>query len=527
MKPALLAALAQVTLGLAVSPSLSAQQVIGPDASFQAEQTPGDVYYGQQIAAGDSWFSASGRAGHGADLYERVGGEWVITLHVPSPSFTAAPGILVAGDRAVSTGAASVAFQVWERVGGVWTHAEDVPTIPGSPGVLGISEFTGTRLVLANPAAAIAGPHDGVVQVWELEGGSWLPKQTLYGSLMGHRERFGASVCLNGDDLFIGAPTSYASQTSGRVYVFHHDGAQFVHEATLRSPDTQGWNRFGNALTVAGGELLVACTLEHRLWRWARAGGTWVSLGDLPAPFTFIAPDFSFAWGWVLEGHGDRLLVGNYPSTSVYEYALVAGDWEPQRVLLPRNPAGNANSLDVAIGSDFTVLAQPGARVGLDYVGRVSLYGHGSSALGTLLCAGTAAAACPCGHAPGLGAVDGCLDSYGALPHLALSGSASLSAGDLSVILSGLSSFATNHTLGAAPAWQPPTVVGGGLLCLAAPFQRVATRQGAGAEYGRDLLGTVGASVGETWLFQATYRTISSACPGPFFTAAVAVTVEP
>ena len=524
MKLALLAALA-----LGLTSDLSAQQVIGPDASFRAVQASGDLYYGARIAAGDAWFSAAGRAAYGTDLYELVGGEWLRTLQVPSLSFNQPQLVLVAGDRAISSGNryVGILFQVWERIGGVWTHAEDIPTAPGASENLEVMEFTGTRLVLADPYADVAGVNDGVVQVWELVGGSWVLQQTLLGGLMGHWELFGSSVCLDGDDLLIGAPATYAGQASGRVYAYRHDGTQFVHEATLRSPDTQGWNLFGTRLAVAGDELLVACTLERRLWRWTRTGGAWTLVGDLPAPFTFVPPDSSFAWGWPLEGHGDRLLVGNYPSTSVLEYRKVAGDWEVQRVLLPRNPAGNANSLGGAIGGSFTVLAQPGARVNGDYVGRVSLYWHGSGGLGTPLCGGTDATACPCGHAPALGAADGCLDLRGALPHLALSGSASLSAGNLSVILSGLPGSPHSHTLGAAPAGQPPAVVGSGLLCLAYPFQRIATGQGSGAEYGRDLLGTVGASVGETWIFQATYRVSGTGCPGPFYTGAVAVTVEP
>ena len=80
----------------------------------------------------------------------------------------------------------------------------------------------------------------------------------LHASDPGGNDRFGFAVAIDVDVIVVGAPfDDDGGADSGSVYVYRHDGAVWVHEATLTASDAAPGDRFGSAVAVAGDVVLV------------------------------------------------------------------------------------------------------------------------------------------------------------------------------------------------------------------------------------------------------------------------------
>ncbi len=80
----------------------------------------------------------------------------------------------------------------------------------------------------------------------------------LHASDPGGNDRFGSAVAIDVDVIVVGAPfDDDGGADSGSVYVYRHDGAVWVHEATLTASDAAPGDRFGSAVAVAGDVVLV------------------------------------------------------------------------------------------------------------------------------------------------------------------------------------------------------------------------------------------------------------------------------
>ncbi len=104
------------------------------------------------------------------------------------------------------------------------------------------------------------GPLDEVDLHRRDSAGQWIYETTLQAPLAaGGTSEFGASVVASGNRLFIGAPgaVNSSSVAGGVVYVYEFDGTTLTSVQTLELADGVAGDRFGAALAVEGGRLLV------------------------------------------------------------------------------------------------------------------------------------------------------------------------------------------------------------------------------------------------------------------------------
>ncbi len=115
----------------------------------------------------------------------------------------------------------------------------------------------------------------GAVYVFRRNGTSWAQEAYLKASNTDADDRFGYSVALFGDTLAVGAYHEDSAATgineeqddntatdSGAVYVFRHNGTNWVQEAYLKASNTDAGDNFGFSLALSGDTLAVGAYHE-------------------------------------------------------------------------------------------------------------------------------------------------------------------------------------------------------------------------------------------------------------------------
>jgi hypothetical protein len=71
------------------------------------------------------------------------------------------------------------------------------------------------------------------------------------------KQHFGSSVAVDGDVMVVGARDDANSLDAGAAYIFRHDGTTWVEEVKLTDPSAAEKDRFGDAVAISGGVVLV------------------------------------------------------------------------------------------------------------------------------------------------------------------------------------------------------------------------------------------------------------------------------
>jgi hypothetical protein len=201
---------------------------------------------------------------------------------VVADSFDASPGNGVDPDPSVgSPQPYSGAVYLFRREAGVWSQQSFVkaPSIPGNPDALAYTEF-GTTVALSNDTLAVGVPGDstlasgingvvqgigvayaGAVHIYERDTNqTWTHQAFVKSSTPHFRDRFGASLAIDGDNVAIGAPD--ALDASGRVQVVHRDAGVWTVRGYFRGVDQQ--EHYGSAVALSGSLLSVGAPDNSR-----------------------------------------------------------------------------------------------------------------------------------------------------------------------------------------------------------------------------------------------------------------------
>jgi hypothetical protein len=128
------------------------------------------------------------------------------------------------------------------------------------------SDQFGFAVAIDGDTIAVGAPFDdnangqlaGTVYVYEFDGAGWTEVQKLTASDGGHQERFGWAVDLEGGRMVVGADLGTTGGVStGAVYVFECDGSVWTETAKLTASDGAGGDGFGIAVALDGDTLLV------------------------------------------------------------------------------------------------------------------------------------------------------------------------------------------------------------------------------------------------------------------------------
>ncbi|MCP3915674.1 MAG: hypothetical protein GY711_08975 [bacterium] len=449
-------------------------------------------------AAGTGFFQGS------VYVYERdSAGTWVLQQQIfPSDAADGdgfGHGIDVDGDVAFvgsptngPTNEGSV-YGLVRGITGIWIlnpvlQLTATPPLPFSQFGLALS-LEGSRLVVGSPTAGAG--DSGRAYVFEGSGAIWTQTALLAPSA---GPRFGDSVSLSGDVVAIGSPEYSGCGVCNRIgaaSIFRFDGASWTREALVQPSDGVTGDRFGSAVALEGGELVVCADGED---------------GDSEGAVTCT------------PGIG-----------SAYQYRYDGTTWQEISKFFPRAPepwggAGFRASVDAGL----LALGAAGSSQVVDAV-----YAYRMTPFATPFC--YCASAAPCGNEWDLA---GCKNSLStascSVPgRLVACGTSSVAGDDLV-----LRAFTLPNEFGffvTSEATRNPLAINDGLLCVGQPFYRLDVRQITGNTMEEPpgivaRAGLLGAQVtsGSTWNFQGWYRDSGGPCgTGSNLTNALAVVFAP
>jgi hypothetical protein len=174
--------------------------------------------------------------------------------------------------------------------------------------------------VLAVGAPSItSGPEysdSGSVYIYRQGADGWAEEAQLRASDRGdgfqYAQAFGSALALNGDLLFVGAPTAddrQAGDNTGAVYIFEDGPNGWDEIAILKSPQPAANNQFGNDITAHGEHLGVVegnYSAGGRLRLFQGQGGDWRQTAVIEAP----APDGGHGGISAFDLYANTLAVG-------------------------------------------------------------------------------------------------------------------------------------------------------------------------------------------------------------------------
>ena len=377
-------------------------------------------------------------------------------------------GAMLADSQDTDAGAA----YVFERTDTTWRETARLVAADLVQGDwFGIAVATdGERIAVGAREKNTGAPRSGAVYVFERDTSGWVettrlaPPQPLGDALFGH------SIDLEGDTLVVGAfGDGGLGSGEGRTYVYRRSGGAWTLEATLLPADAGANDWFGIDVDLVlhpTGQRIVAGSRKHDgAGQDAGAAyvfeegpsGMWQESAQLLAPDAAPFDEF----GNKVAAAGDRIVVGAWhdrdfgPETgSAYSYRLTPGGWQLQgKLVAPDAAAGDVWGHGLALDGDLALIGG-------------FLHDGAAAASGGALLADLGQ---PAGGRPGCGAP---AHSGGVAARLDALGPASLAANRTTLRLVGGPAggvpalFAVSNAGAAVP-------FGDGLLCLAAPWQRL------------------------------------------------------
>lgn len=174
-------------------------------------------------------------------------------------------------------------------------------------------ERAGSSVAVRGDWLAIGAPNGysdaGAVYVATRSGSGWAVTQRLVAPDAAMYDMFGVSVAMCGDTLVVGA--SGRASERGAAYVFVRSGMQWVYSATLTASDGATMHRFGEAVSIDAGTIVVGApgvnSHAGRAYVFVWTGSGWAEQGKLTATDA-TANDY---FGRAVAIRGDTALIGS------------------------------------------------------------------------------------------------------------------------------------------------------------------------------------------------------------------------
>ena len=223
----------------------------------------------------------------------------------------------------------------FREIGGVWSQGETLQ----QPGGDDPNSYFGYAVAASGQRLAVGEISEGSAlgtRVWmyEWQNESWQVQEVLEDP---GAAWFGASISMEGDWLFVGAPD--ASDGAGQVLVYWYDGMSWTHMQDLvptgHDPETHD-GRFGSRMTVHGDILVVAAWsdwptgLESAVYIYHRDGHVWDEVDVLTSPTGDDTNEFGLSaalqeeylaiGGWSNSGDDGRVHFYELADTGVASY---------------------------------------------------------------------------------------------------------------------------------------------------------------------------------------------------------------
>jgi hypothetical protein len=370
-----------ICAGLVLASSAAGQTTLPETAELLAFDAQPEDFVGWGVAADGDTLVMSSIEGEGAAyVFVRTGSGWDLQAKLVPVGATHGFGfggamaldgdtlVVGAGEEDLQGGA----FYVFERTGTTW-DAGTRHTIAGASGVGASVDLEGDRMVVGADGSYSS---DGAVFVLGRTPTGWVVEQELTAASPWPIERLGWSVALHGDTILAGAP--YAGDhgpSSGRAYLFERVDGAWQETALLLPNDSEAQIRFGSTVALEGDVVAVGAPAfdiarPGSVYLFSLTSGGPLEIAELMSP----NPSSSDRFGSALALDGGQLVVGaplaQGGTGSVHVFQRVADLWGISYRLLPLAlDPGSRFGLDVAIsGADVIVGAPFGDPAGSAFV---------------------------------------------------------------------------------------------------------------------------------------------------------------
>ena len=204
---------------------------------------------------------------------------------------------------------------IFKRTGTVWTQMTKV----GATG----SNKLGWSVSISMPCVIMGAygtnSNTGTAHIYELQGSSWYGKGALTASDGMISDLFGISVAFDGDYVICGSPghdLTYGGE--GAAYIFEKPGTGWTtmtETQKITASDNEGGDGFGQSVSIDGDGIFVAAPSEDgsgnargAAYIFNRASSSWSEVTKLTA--SDAANDDYFGWGVSISG--DSAISGAY-----------------------------------------------------------------------------------------------------------------------------------------------------------------------------------------------------------------------
>ncbi len=241
----------------------------------------------------------------------------------------------------------SGAAYVFQRISGGWVLQQKLVASDGGDqvDVFGSSAaISGDTIVIGATLDYVDSVRTGSAYIFEKIGGAWIETAKLVASDGATNDNFGSRVAIQGSTAVVAATGD--DGTSGSVYIFEQDGADWVEEQKLVASDASPVDVFGFALAIDGDTLVVGTPREDAAGSNAGAAyvftrnGSWGELQKLTAGDASANDSF----GQSVAIDQDIIVVGaaddvatNGSSGSAYIFQQSGSTWSETQKLVPND----------------------------------------------------------------------------------------------------------------------------------------------------------------------------------------------
>jgi hypothetical protein len=313
-------------------------------------------------------------------VFTRTGATWTQQAKLTAPDSAAGDhfgtAVAIDGDTLVvgaygddDKGTNSGSVYVFTRTGGTWTQQAKLTAADGAA-----TDRFGYAVAIDGDTVVVGAPYDddkgadsGSAYVFTRTGGTWTQQAKLTAAGGAAGDWFGWAVAVDGDTVVVGAPDDAKGAKSGSAYVFVRAGATWTQQAKLLAADGAAGDRFGWAVAVDAGTVVVGAYGDDDKVRdsgsayvFVRTGGTWTQQAKLTAADGAAYDRF----GYAVAVDGDTVVVGAYgdddkgtDSGSAYVFTRTGATWTQQgKLTAPDGAAGDWFGEAVAVDADTIVV---------------------------------------------------------------------------------------------------------------------------------------------------------------------------
>ena len=142
----------------------------------------------------------------------------------------------------------------------------------------------GDTLLIGAAGDDTRGADAGAAYIFTRSDTGWSQEEKLIGAGLGPADRFGHSVAIDGDTVFIGAVgDDVGGNNAGAVYIFTRSNTGWSQEAKIHSKDQKDFGRFGRSVAIDGDTALIGAEVDGSAgsaYIFTRSNTGWSQEGD-------------------------------------------------------------------------------------------------------------------------------------------------------------------------------------------------------------------------------------------------------